>query len=92
MGEAAAAVDIPEFKVKQGVKIETDPNATSSAPSSAIDDDGVIDSLIGKLQASAHDTLFYIFPVAPLCKCTCTTSCANGTAIPLTLVLPAGCA
>lgn len=50
VAEVAAAVKIPEFKVKQGVKIETDPTATSVAPSLEADDEGVIESLISKLQ------------------------------------------
>ena len=51
MGKAAAAVEVPEFRPEQGVKIETDPNATTVAHSSMTDDEGVIQDLIDKLQA-----------------------------------------
>lgn len=45
--------EIPEFKPKSGVKIETDPNATANRP--ALSDESVILNLIDKLEQGSHD-------------------------------------
>ena len=51
MGEAAGKVHVPPFEPKQGVRIETDPKATSVSSAAALgDDEGVIDGLIKRLQ------------------------------------------
>ena len=42
---------VPQFEPKQGVQIETDPKATSVSSAAALgDDEGVIDSLIKRLE------------------------------------------
>jgi ubiquitin-activating enzyme E1 len=52
---AAAKVVVPEFKPKQGVKIETDPKADNPAPSSfGLDDDSVIDRMTAELQGATQ--------------------------------------
>ncbi|KAJ0796013.1 putative ubiquitin/SUMO-activating enzyme E1, THIF-type NAD/FAD binding, ubiquitin-activating enzyme [Helianthus annuus] len=49
LAEAVDRVIVPDFQPKQGVKIETDENATSLS-SASIDDAAVIDELIKKLE------------------------------------------
>ncbi|XP_071737960.1 ubiquitin-activating enzyme E1 1-like isoform X2 [Rutidosis leptorrhynchoides] len=49
LAEAVDRVIVPEFQPKQGVKIETDENATSLS-SASIDDAAVIEELIKKLE------------------------------------------
>ncbi|XP_076893959.1 ubiquitin-activating enzyme E1 2-like isoform X1 [Bidens hawaiensis] len=49
LAEAVNRVNVPDFQPKQGVKIETDENATSLS-SASIDDAAVIDELIKKLE------------------------------------------
>ena len=42
---------VPQFEPKQGVQIETDPKATNVSSAAALgDDEGVIDSLIKRLE------------------------------------------
>ena len=49
MADAISKVDVPEFKPKSGVKIETDPKATAPA-SLGMDDEAIIEDLLGKLE------------------------------------------
>lgn len=49
MADAIGKVDVPEFKPKSGVKIETDPKATAPA-SLGMDDESIIEDLLGKLE------------------------------------------
>ena len=49
MADAISKVDVPEFKPKSGVKIETDPKATAPA-SHGMDDEAIIEDLLGKLE------------------------------------------
>ncbi|KAL8225130.1 hypothetical protein R6Q57_017687 [Mikania cordata] len=49
LAEAVEQVIVPDFQPKQGVKIETDENATSLS-SASIDDEAVINELIKKLE------------------------------------------
>lgn len=51
VGQAAAAVPVPEFVPKQGVQIETDPKASSVSKATAMgDDEGAINALIERLE------------------------------------------
>lgn len=61
-----AQVHVAEFQPKTGVKIETDPNATSLSNGVGSDDADVIESLISKLEVLSgfcHSTLFGIQPM-----------------------------
>ncbi|KAK1412745.1 hypothetical protein QVD17_34235 [Tagetes erecta] len=49
LAEAVDRVIVPDFQPKQGVKIETDENATTLS-SASIDDDAVIDQLIKQIE------------------------------------------
>jgi len=63
---AAAKVHVPEFVPQKGVKIETDPKATSAATrNDNMNDDTAIDELIGKLNAVCSD-LPAGFKMAPI--------------------------
>jgi ubiquitin-activating enzyme E1 len=63
---AAAKVHVPEFVPQKGVKIETDPKATSAATrNDNMNDDTAIDELIGKLNAVRSD-LPAGFKMAPI--------------------------
>ena len=55
VGEAAGKVHVPPFEPRQGVQIETDPKATSVSSAAALgDDEGVIDSLIKRLEVCGY--------------------------------------
>ncbi|KAL6757412.1 ubiquitin-activating enzyme E1 [Haematococcus lacustris] len=47
---AAAAVPIPAFVPKKGVRIETDPKAKTEPPPPSMDDEGVISGLLSQLE------------------------------------------
>ncbi|BDA45843.1 Ubiquitin-activating enzyme E1 1 [Coccomyxa sp. Obi] len=56
VAQAAAKVHIPEFVPKKGVQIETDPKASSVSKATALgDDEGAINALIEKLEATAKE-------------------------------------
>ncbi|CAL5220461.1 g2482 [Coccomyxa viridis] len=66
VGEAAGKVHVPPFEPRQGVQIETDPKATSVSSAAALgDDEGVIDSLIKRLE-EAQRTLPTGFKLTPI--------------------------
>lgn len=50
VGSLAAVVQVEQFRPQQGVKIETDPNATTVNELSASDDGSAINQLAGKLE------------------------------------------
>ena len=51
LAAAVDAVRVHAFEPKAGVKIETDPKATEAASSGGMDDEAVIEDLLGKLEA-----------------------------------------
>ncbi|KAI3819474.1 hypothetical protein L1987_13313 [Smallanthus sonchifolius] len=64
LAEAVDRVIVPDFQPKQGVKIETDENATSLS-SASIDDAAVIDELIKNLE-QRRKTLPYGYVMKPI--------------------------
>ena len=56
VAEAAAAVDIPEFRPQHGVQIETDPKATAKS-TEMVDDEAQIEQMVQRLEVGSfmHD-------------------------------------
>ena len=54
VAEAAAAVDIPEFRPQHGVQIETDPKATAKS-TEMVDDEAQIEQMVQRLEVGPFD-------------------------------------
>ena len=54
VAEAAAAVDIPEFRPQHGVQIETDPKATAKS-TEMVDDEAQIEQMVQRLEVGSFD-------------------------------------